>query len=415
MPENCFMRTPSGKLSGRAGGVAVPASAAEAIASAEGLRYSSDVEPGIRRRRAGTGFFYVQPDGTRVKDPTTLDRIRKLAVPPAYRDVWICRDARGHIQATGIDARGRKQYRYHAQWRSVRDAHKFERMMAFGRALPRMHRRIAHDLRREGMPRERVLATVVRLLEDTLIRVGNDEYARQNRSYGLTTLRNRHVVLKGDRMRFTFRGKHGIGHEVEVSDARIARVLRRCLELPGQELFGYLNGDGTVHDVTSSDVNAYLKEISGEDFTAKDFRTWYATSTALASLAGAPFRTARESKAMLKAALEAVARRLGNTVTMCRKCYVNPVVVDAFLAGELRGIALRGGGSARVRLLQILTRSPGGVGFERVSSGTRRGTTSRRSASSRAPGTRTRRSAQRRSSPRRKRDAVHGRRVHASS
>jgi DNA topoisomerase-1 len=349
---------------GAAADVAIPAASAEAIAESDELRYSSDVEPGIRRRRAGSGFFYVHPNGRRVSDAATIARIRKLAVPPAYRNVWICADQRGHIQATGIDARGRKQYRYHQRWRSVRDAHKFERMMAFGKALPRIHRRIARDLKLPGMPREKILATVVRLLETTLIRVGNDEYARTNKSYGLTTMRDRHVDVKGRNVSFSFQGKHGITHEVEVDDARLAKIVKRCAEIPGQELFQYLDDDAGARDVTSSDVNQYLKAIAGEDFTAKDFRTWYATSAALEALAGKTFVTARESKARLKSALEAVAARLGNTVTMCRKCYVNPVVVDAFLAGELRKVALGGGGDERVRLLQLLTRTPAGAGFE---------------------------------------------------
>jgi DNA topoisomerase I len=344
---------------------AIPASSAEAIASSDGLRFSTDAEPGIVRRRTGSGFCYFS-NGRRVTDETTLARIRKLAIPPAYRDVWICRDARGHLQATGIDARGRKQYRYHERWRTVRDAHKFERMMVFGRALPRIRRRIAADLKLSGLPREKVLATVVRLLEQTLIRVGNDEYARTNRSYGLTTLRNRHVILRGNRVRFTFRGKHGIRHEVEVEDPRVAKILKRCLDLPGQELFEYVDENGEARDVGSADVNAYLKEVSGEDFTAKDFRTWHATSSVLEALTGQPFSTARESKDLLKQTLQAVAHRLGNTPTMCRKCYVHPVVVDAFLAGELREIALRGGGSGRVRLLHLLTRTPKGVAFTRA-------------------------------------------------
>jgi len=348
---------------GATGAVAIAATTAEAIAESDELRYSSDVEPGIRRRRAGAGFFYVLPNGKRATGEATLARIRKLAVPPAYRDVWICPDARGHIQATGIDARGRKQYRYHARWRSIRDAHKFERMMAFGKALPRIHRRIARDLKLPGMPREKVLAMVVRLLEATLIRVGNDKYVRTNKSYGLTTMLDRHVRVKGGTVRFSFRGKHGIKHEVEVEDPRVAKILKRCLELPGQELFEYIGEDGAMHDVTSSDVNDYLKEIAGEAFTAKDFRTWYATSSALETLAGATFVTARESKERLKQALEAVAGKLGNTVTMCRKCYVNPVVVDAFLAGELREVVLRRGGDERVRLLHLLMLTPAGAGF----------------------------------------------------
>ncbi len=292
-----------------------------------------------------------------------LARIRKLAVPPAYRDVWICMDADGHLQATGIDVRGRKQYRYHERWRSVRDAHKFERMIAFGRVLPRIHRRVGRDLSLPGLQRERVLATVVRLLERTLIRVGNAEYARTNRSYGLTTLRDRHATVKGSVLRFSFRGKHGIRHCIEVEAPRSAKVIRGCLDLPGQELFQYVDEDGEVRDVGSSDVNAYLKAITGEDFTAKDFRTWFATSEALESLLGVAFRTAKEAKVSLKAVLESVAKRLGNTPTMCRKCYINPVVVDAFLAGELRRSAPLKAGGARVRLLQLLSRTPQGVGF----------------------------------------------------
>lgn len=346
---------------------AVPAASAQTIAGCDDLRYSSDAEPGIRRRNAGSGFYYLQSDGRgRVKDETTLTRIRKLAVPPAYRDVWICKDPHGHLQATGIDARGRKQYRYHERWRTVRDAHKFERMIAFGRVLPRIHRRVARDLRLSGMPRDKVLAAVVRLLESTLIRIGNVEYAKTNHSYGLTTLRNRHADVKGDLVCFSFRGKHGIRHRVEVEDPRAAKVVRRCLELPGQELFEYLDEAGEVRDLGSSDVNAYLRDITGQDFTAKDFRTWYATSEALESLCGVTFRTAKESKAGLKQVLEAVAKRLGNTPTMCRKCYVNPVVVDAYLAGELRRSPVAKAADARVQLLQLLARSPQGVGFGRA-------------------------------------------------
>jgi len=346
--------------------VVISAASAEAIASCDELRFSSDSEPGITRRRAGSGFFYVGLTGRRVADQAVLARIRKLAIPPAYRDVWICRDVSGHLQATGIDARGRKQYRYHERWRSVRDAHKFERMMAFGRALPRLRRRISRDLKLPGMPRDKVLATIVRLLERTLIRVGNEEYARSNHSYGLTTLRNRHVGVKGNVARFSFRGKHGIKHEVAVEDPRVSAVLRKCLDLPGQELFEYVDEDGTVRDVGSSDVNEYLKSIAGEDFTAKDFRTWYATTSVLESLAGRPFNTVRESKEAVQRALRAVADKLANTPAMCRKCYVNPVVVDAFMAGELREVTLKGGGDGRVRLLHLLTRTPGGVGFRRA-------------------------------------------------
>ena len=350
-----------GEAAAQAG--AIPPGTAESIASCDGLRFSSDSEPGITRRRAGKGFVYHMPNRRRVTDARVLERLRKLGIPPAYRDVWICLDPAGHLQATGIDARGRKQYRYHARWRIVRDAHKFERMRTFGRALPRIRRRVTTDLKRPGMPREKVLATVVRLLERTLIRVGNIEYAKQNRSYGLTTMRNHHVHVKGSRVRFRFRGKHGIQHEVEVEDPRAAAVVRRCLDLPGQQLFEYVDDNGEKRDVGSSDVNTYLQEIAGEEFSAKDFRTWHATCAALDSLAGQQFSTAREAKDKLKAALQDIADTLGNTPTMCRKCYVNPVVIDAFLAGELRSRALRGGHDQRARLLHLLTRTPSGIGF----------------------------------------------------
>jgi DNA topoisomerase-1 len=365
-PAASAVRATAAQSSTRAAAQPILPSSAVAIDACEELRYSNDSEPGIKRRRAGTGFFYVMPNGRRVSDPAMLERIRKLAIPPAYRDVWICRDAQGHIQATGIDARGRKQYRYHPKWREIRDAHKFERMMDFGKALPRIHRRVARDLKLPGMRREKVLATLVQLLESTLIRVGNDEYARDNKSYGLTTLRNRHVKVKGNVVHFRFRGKHGIEHEVEIEDPRAAKVIRGCLDLPGQELFEYEDENGVVRDVGSSDVNQYLREIAGEAFTAKDFRTWHATSQALESLAGHRFTNAREAKQKMKEVLQGVADKLGNTPTMCRKCYINPVVIDAFLAGELRENALKGGGTERVRLLQILTRTPGGQGFGAV-------------------------------------------------
>ena len=343
---------------------AIPPGTAETIARCDDLRFSSDSEPGISRRRAGKGFVYFLPNGRRVADARTLERIRKLAIPPAYRSVWICTDDCGHLQATGIDARGRKQYRYHPQWRTVRDADKFERMIDFGNAIPRIHRRISADLRKPGMSRERVLATVVRLLERTLIRVGNEEYARTNRSYGLTTMRKQHVKVRGNRLRFRFRGKHGIQQEVEVEAPRSARVLKKILDLPGQQLFEYVDDNGEQRKVTSTDVNEYLKEIAGEAFTAKDFRTWHATSTALDALAGQPFHTAREAKDKLKDVLKDISSTLGNTPTMCRKCYVNPVVVDAFLAGELRATTLRRAAlSQRARLLQLLSRTPAGVGF----------------------------------------------------
>ena len=346
--------------------IVVPASTAETIANCDELRYSNDTESGIKRRRVGTGFTYIGSNGKRVTDEATLARIRKLAIPPAYKDVWICHDAQGHIQATGIDARGRKQYRYHPRWREVRDAHKFERMAAFGKALPRIHRRVSRDLKLAGMPREKVLAALVSLLETTLIRVGNDEYAKQNQSYGLTTLRNRHVKLNGSTLHFRFRGKHGIEHEIALQDPRAAKVVRGCLDLPGQQLFGYVDDEGNVRDVGSSDVNAYLKEITNEEFTAKDFRTWHATTEALAALAGHGFANAKEAQAKMKEVLQSISKTLGNTPAMCRKCYVNPVVIDAYLAGELRENLLKGSVTERVRLLQLLTHTPHGTGLARA-------------------------------------------------
>jgi DNA topoisomerase I len=319
------------------------------------LVYTSDMQPGIRRRRSGAGYSYVAADGRPIRDEETLVRIRKLAIPPAYRDVWICARRNGHLQATGYDARGRKQYRYHPRWREVRDQDKFKRMVQFGRALPRIHRRIAADLKLPGMSRDKVLATIVRLLETTLIRVGNEQYVRENHSYGLTTLRNRHVDVRGDLIRFEFRGKHGIRHHITVEDPRAAAVVRRCKELPEQELFEYVDSDGTRRNVSSSDVNIYLHEITGEPYTAKDFRTWYATMSALAELNGRNFTTAREAKSCVKDMLSSVSGRLGNTPAMCRKCYVHPAVIDAFLAGELRdGTSLRT--NQREQLLQLLRR-----------------------------------------------------------
>src|SRR3954454_18988689 len=242
-----------------------------------GLRYVSDTGPGIRRKRSGTGYSYIGPDGKRITDQKTLERIRKLAVPPAYTDVWICPSPNGHLQATGRDARGRKQYRYHPKWREVRDETKFGRMVVFSEVLPKIRARVDTDLARPGLPREKVLATVVRLLEATSIRVGNDEYARTNGSYGLTTLRNKHVEISGGSVQFRFRGKSGKVHDVKLQDRRLARVIQQCHDLPGHELFEYVDEDGAVRRIASEDVNEYLKEISGQDFTAKEFRTWTAT------------------------------------------------------------------------------------------------------------------------------------------
>jgi DNA topoisomerase I len=305
-----------------------------------GLRHVADAAPGIRRRRAGRGFAYVHPSGRFVRDRATLARIRALAIPPAWTDVWICPDARGHVQATGRDARGRKQYRYHPRWRAARDEAKFGRLLAFGRALPRLRARVARDLAKPGVPREKALATVARLLETTFIRVGNEEYARENRSYGLTTIHNDHAQVRGDRVRFRFRGKGGKVHEVEVEDPRVARVVRRCQELPGQELFCYEDEEGQVRDVTSADVNAYLREAAGEGFTAKDFRTWGGTLLALDALRAAPPpRTKAEGTRRVARAIRRVARELRNTPAVCRKAYVHPAVVEAYLAGRLRATA----------------------------------------------------------------------------
>ena len=315
---------------------AVAVVAPEEAAEQAGLHYVRDDTPGIRRRRAGKGFAYRDAKGRPVKDEATLTRIRKLAIPPAYTDVWICPDPLGHIQATGRDARGRKQYRYHPRWRESRDETKYHRMLAFGRALPAIRQRLEADLARPGLPREKVLATVVKLLEASLIRVGNDEYAKQNKSFGLTTMRDRHAKVNGSAVEFSFRGKHGKQHKVKLRDRRLARVVKACQDLPGQELFQYLDEDKQVRDVTSQDVNAYLRELAGEEFTAKDFRTW--AGTVLAAFALQEFETFDSqagAKRNITRAIEQVAGRLGNTPTICRKCYVHPEVVNAYIEGEL--------------------------------------------------------------------------------
>ena len=300
-----------------------------------GLRYTGDDRPGIRRQRAGRGFRYVAPDGRSLADESELKRIRRLAIPPAWTDVWISPDPRGHLQATGRDAKGRKQYRYHERFRAVRDETKYERMLDFAKVLPRMRRRVSRDLRGRELSREKVIATIVRLLEQTLIRVGNDEYAKANRSYGLTTLREKHVDVSGSRVRFRFRGKSGKDHDVDVSDRRVARVIRALQDLPGQELFRYVADDGTVRSVDSADVNAYVRDISGADFTAKDFRTWAGTVLAAQALAATPHvANERMAKRNVSAAIEVVASRLGNTPAVCRKCYVHPAVIGAYLDGR---------------------------------------------------------------------------------
>ncbi|MCA1667945.1 MAG: DNA topoisomerase IB [Thermomicrobia bacterium] len=316
----------------------IPAPITDPVASAQAanLRYVSDARPGIRRKRAGTGFSYRRPDGALIHDAETLRRIRALAIPPAWTDVWICPTAHGHIQATGRDAKGRKQYRYHPRWRDVRDETKYARMIAFGAALPRIRERVDADLARRGLPREKVLATVVRLLETTFIRVGNEEYAKTNRSYGLTTMRNKHVDVSGDTIAFHFRGKSGIEHTIDINDRRVARIIKRCKELPGAELFQYLDDDGARQTIDSGDVNAYLEEITGEHFTAKDFRTW--AGTLLAAMALQEFEAfddEAQAKKNIVHAIEDVAARLGNTPTVCRKCYVHPAILDAYREGVM--------------------------------------------------------------------------------
>jgi DNA topoisomerase-1 len=314
---------------------------ARAAADAAGLRYVSDDRPGIRRRRAGRGFSYRAPDGSLVRDRELLRRIRSLAVPPAWTHVWICPDPDGHIQASGRDARGRKQYRYHPSWREIRDSTKFARTILFAEALPRIRERVAHDMSLPGVPREKILATVVRLLETTLIRVGNAEYARDNGSYGLTTLRTRHARIRGSRLRLRFTGKGGKRHEVDIMDRRVAGIVKRCQELPGQELFAYVDDDGVVRDVGSADVNAYLWEIGGHDFTAKDFRTWAGTVLAARALEAQDRESLdvasseREVKSRVLRAVEQVAKSLGNTPSVCRQCYVHPAVFDAYIDGAM--------------------------------------------------------------------------------
>ncbi|MDQ3137155.1 MAG: DNA topoisomerase IB [Gemmatimonadota bacterium] len=318
-----------------------------ASAQAAGLRYVSDASAGIRRRRSGTGFGYVGSDGRAVRDKTTLARIRSLAIPPAYTDVWICSTANGHLQATGRDARGRKQYRYHSRWREVRDETKFGRMLSFSDALPRLRARVDEDLAKPGLPREKVLATVVRLLECTAIRVGNDEYARSNRSFGLTTLQDRHVEISGSKLRFEFRGKSGKTHRVALNDRRLAKIVARCQALPGADLFQYEDDEGGRLAIGSGDVNEYLRELTGEDFTAKDFRTWAGTLQAVAALeALGPTPSEREAKSAILKAIDQVAERLNNTRAVCRKYYVHPAVLDTYQAGTLHE-ALQNGGAPK--------------------------------------------------------------------
>jgi DNA topoisomerase I len=304
-------------------------------ARAAGLRYVSDDSPGIRREMGTLGWVFHAPDGAVLSDEETLARIRKLAIPPAWTDVWICPSPKGHLQATGRDAKGRKQYRYHARWREVRDETKYDRMIAFGESLPKIRARTDRDLALPGLPREKVLATVVQLLEKTLIRVGNDEYARQNKSFGLTTMRDRHVAVNGSTVRFEFRGKSGKAHAIDVRNRKLAAIVKRCRDLPGYELFQYIDENGDRQVIDSSDVNQYLREITGEDFTAKDFRTWSGTVLAARALRELPSETATEAKKNLVQAIEAVAGLLGNTKSVCRKCYIHPAIIDSYLDRSL--------------------------------------------------------------------------------
>lgn len=331
------------------------AAAARATAAGAGLVYVNDDDPGYSRRRAGKGFSYRDPRGATVRDARTLARIRALAIPPAYEAVWICRSARGHLQATGRDARGRKQYRYHPDWARERDAGKFERIVAFGMALPKLRRRLRRDLSQPGFPRAKVAAIVVALMADTLVRVGNDAYARDNGSYGLTTLRDRHLRVGRDGTRLRFRGKGGQDHDVAIGDAKLAKLVRACQQLPGQVLFQYRDDDGAPQPLTSTMVNDYLREAMGEDFTAKDFRTWGGTLQAFRQFAATPLpapgvRSDRPSERALRAAeravVAAVAGVLGNTVSVCRKAYIEPSVIAGWRDGSVAALA-RGARGAR--------------------------------------------------------------------
>lgn len=325
--------------------------AAEVIEAtkAVGLRYVSDAKPGIARRGSNKRFRYNDYAGKAIKDSETLARIRSLAIPPAWRDVWICPLDNGHLQATGLDARGRKQYRYHPRWRAMRNQAKYGRMVAFGRSLPKIRRRLQHDLSAPGLPRNKVLAAVVRLLETTLIRVGNEEYKRQNHSYGLTTLKNGHAKIRGAKVHFEFRGKSGVPHEIDLEDRRLARIVRSCQDLPGQELFEYVDEQDAIHNIGSSDVNEYLQEITGEDCTAKDFRTWWGTVFAVQALREChcvkpddirPHRNVSKKRNIVQA-IERVAARLRNTRAVCKNCYIHPLIFSAYEDGSLAEILER--------------------------------------------------------------------------
>jgi len=305
-------------------------------AKAASLRYVTDDIPGISRRRCGAAFQYLDPAGKVIRDPEELHRIKSLAIPPAWREVWICPIRNGHLQATGRDAKGRKQHRYHPRWREVRDENKYGRILAFAKALPLIRQRVDNDLRRPGLPRDKILATVVRLLETSHIRVGNEEYARQNKSFGLATLRTRHVNVSGSTISFQFRGKSGVEHALDINDRRLAKIIKRCQDLPGYELFQYIDDDGERRTIDSTDVNEYIRQIAGEEFSTKDFRTW--AGTVLAARALQEFQSAvsdAESKRNIVQAIEFVAKKLGNTKAVCRKCYIHPAVIQSYTDGTL--------------------------------------------------------------------------------
>ncbi|WP_175652892.1 DNA topoisomerase IB [Pseudomonas sp. Marseille-P9899] len=338
----------------------------ESQALPAGLHYVDDTLPGIRRRKLRGKFAYFDSQGERIRDAEVVARINALAVPPAYTDVWICADPNGHLQATGRDARGRKQYRYHPRWREVRDADKYASLLAFGKALPALRETLQQHLALPLHSREKVLATVILLLDDTLIRIGNTRYAEENRSYGLTTLRNRHVEVSGSTIRFHFRGKSGIEHEVSVNDRRLARIIKRCLELPGQQLFQYLDENGERHSVTSSDINRYLQELTGAEFTAKHYRTWGGSALALTLLRELEWQPESTAKKHVVAMVTEVATELRNTPAVCRKCYIHPALIAAFHAGELGSLrlatarkGLRDEESLLMRFLEKLSASAG--------------------------------------------------------
>ena len=307
-----------------------------AAARAARLHYVTDSKPGLSRVKTEEGWTFLDPDGHEITDERTIARIRKLAIPPAYTDVWICRDPNGHLQAVGRDARGRKQYRYHARWRTVRDEAKFAKMIIFSRVLPAIRAQVRHDLALPGLPKPRVTAAIVALLDKTMMRIGNEEYARTNQSFGLTTLRNQHARVKGSHVVLDFRGKHGVEHHIDLADRRLANIVAKCRDLPGQDLFQYVDHDGTTHGIGSDDVNDYLHTITGEDITAKDFRTWAGTKLAAQMLSALErFDSEAKNKKEIVRAVEHVAKHLGNTPAICRKCYVHPAVLEGYLDGSL--------------------------------------------------------------------------------